>query len=71
MYRGIHKPQFYYIEVGCKGVYITRTRFHDVILMDTNYRGDANGYEPRHKIICLRGFDQVQNKPGCTTNEDD
>ena len=22
-------PQFYYIKVGCKGVFITRTRFHD------------------------------------------
>ena len=24
------KPQFYYIKVGCKRVYITRTCFHDV-----------------------------------------
>ena len=24
------KPQFYYIKVGCKGVYITRTCLHDV-----------------------------------------
>ena len=24
------KPQFYYIKVGCKGVYITRTCFPDV-----------------------------------------
>ena len=23
------KPQFYYIKVGCKGVFITRTCFHD------------------------------------------
>ena len=23
------KPQFYYTKVGCKGVYITRTCFHD------------------------------------------
>ena len=23
------KPQFYYIKVGCKGVFITRTRFRD------------------------------------------
>ena len=23
------KPQFYYIKVGCKGVYITRTCYHD------------------------------------------
>ena len=22
------KPQFYYIKVGCKGVYITRTWYH-------------------------------------------
>ena len=26
------KPQFYYIKVGCKGVYITRTCLHDVNL---------------------------------------
>ena len=25
------KPQFYYIKVGCKGVNITRTCYHDVI----------------------------------------
>ena len=24
------KPQFYYIKVGCKGVYITQTCYHDV-----------------------------------------
>ena len=23
------KPQFYYIKVGCKGLYITRTCLHD------------------------------------------
>ena len=23
------KPQFYYINVGCKGVFVTRTCFHD------------------------------------------
>ena len=25
------KPQFYYVKVGCKGVFVTRTCFHDVI----------------------------------------
>ena len=25
------KPQFYYIKVGCKGAYISRTRLHDEI----------------------------------------
>ena len=25
------KPQFYYIKVGCKGVFVTRTCFRDVI----------------------------------------
>ena len=25
------KPQFYYIKVGCKGVYITGTCLHDVL----------------------------------------
>ena len=24
------KPQFYYIKVGCKGVFVTRTCFRDV-----------------------------------------
>ena len=27
------KPQFYYIKVGCKGVYITRTCLHDVTII--------------------------------------
>ena len=26
------KPQFYYIKVGCKGVFVTRTCFHDETL---------------------------------------
>ena len=26
------KPQFYYIKVGCKGVFVTRTCFRDVYL---------------------------------------
>ena len=25
------KPQFYYIKVGCKGVFVTQTCFHDVM----------------------------------------
>ena len=25
------KPQFYYIKVGCKGVYISQTCLHDVL----------------------------------------
>ena len=25
------KPQFYYLKVGCKGVFVTRTCFHDVL----------------------------------------
>ena len=25
-----YKPQFYYIKVGCKGVFVTRTCFRDV-----------------------------------------
>ena len=27
------KPQFYYIKVGCKGVFVTRTCFRDVVLL--------------------------------------
>ena len=26
------KPQFYYIKVGCKGVFVTRTCFRDVLV---------------------------------------
>ena len=29
------KPQFYYIKVGCKGVFITRTCLHDVLDIET------------------------------------
>ena len=28
------KPQFYYIKVGCKGVFVTRTCFRDGYLLD-------------------------------------
>ena len=35
-------PQFYYIKVGCKGVYFTRTGYHDVIL-------PLSKIEPRHE----------------------
>ena len=31
------KPQFYYIKVGCKGVHITRTCYHDVSPVSTAY----------------------------------
>ena len=27
------KPQYYYIKMGCKGVYITRTCLHDEIFL--------------------------------------
>ena len=30
------KPQFYYIKVGCKGVFVTRTCFHDADLSSKN-----------------------------------
>ena len=32
------KPQFYYIKVGCKGVFITRTCLHDAIKIVIKYR---------------------------------
>ena len=28
------KPQFYYIKVGCKGAFVTRTSFRDVSLLN-------------------------------------
>ena len=30
------KPQFYYIKVGCNGVYITQTVFHDAMMQPGN-----------------------------------
>ena len=36
------KPQFYYIKVGCKGVFVTRTCFRDArILHPTAFRDTA------------------------------
>ena len=31
------KPQFYYIKLGCKGVFITRTRFRDGMVRFPSY----------------------------------
>ena len=31
------KPQFYYIKVGCKGVFVTRTCFRDGNLVELSY----------------------------------
>ena len=39
------KPQFYYIKVGCKGVYITRTCYQDV----TNVTGNGFNATTRAK----------------------
>ena len=36
------KPQFDYIKVGCKGVFVTRTCFHDVLLHVEWQRFDIN-----------------------------
>ena len=30
------KPQFYYIKVGCKGVFVTQTCFRDVLIKSCN-----------------------------------
>ena len=40
--------QFHYIKVGCKGVFITQTCFHDGIIMGTYIIGF---YEEMAKII--------------------
>ena len=42
------KPQFYYIKVGCKGVYITQICMHDG-LMFCLYRN----YRKKQKILTL------------------
>ena len=39
------KPQFYYIKVGCKGVFVTRTCFHDV--------QNSKGYTPFPMACCI------------------
>ena len=39
------KPQFFYIKVGCKGVFVTRTCFHDDYLCSENKGADQlHGY---------------------------
>ena len=46
------KPQFYYINVGCKGVFISRTCLHDVMketLFSTKVR-QPNMYTILHNI---------------------
>ena len=37
------KPQFYYIKVGCKGVFVTRTCFRDVLYFVQNERYAFSG----------------------------
>ena len=37
------KPQFYYTKVGCKGVFVTRTCFHDIY--------------PAHKCFDAKNYD--------------
>ena len=33
------KPQLYYIKVGCKGVFVTRTCFRDEVSVDEQFTG--------------------------------
>ena len=57
------KPQFYYIKVGCKGVFVTRTCFRDeevflylkISLISCDLKV-IKQYEPRCEKTGLRGF---------------
>ena len=40
------KPQFYHIKVGCKGVFVTRTCFRDVIVRKTEINTEKFKAEP-------------------------
>ena len=47
------KPQFYYIKVGCKGVFVTRTCFRDVLYQDSHYANMPMQYAAKTKKYCL------------------
>ena len=47
------KPQFYYIKVGCKGMFITRTCYHDVRSAQVN-----NDKETLYKGVTMRRNNQ-------------
>ena len=70
------KPQFYYIKVGCKGVFITRTCFHDVLgsdLTDVLAAGGGGGITRCscfQRLLIRLGDSQVGLKiAGGTSNE--
>ena len=69
------KPQIFYIKLGCKGVLITRTCFHDALVLmsvsvlpSPSVRLDDMSLVVRKRVFGVS--DQVPHKPGCTATED-
>ena len=61
------KPQFYYIKVGCKGVFVTRTCFHDaskgiktLIIAFVSKTGQLVAHY-RHRIFSFGVLYQIPN----------
>ena len=50
------KPQFYYINVGCKGVYSTRACFHDAILSSIRLSTLLNAWVIDHSSFKLKFY---------------
>ena len=48
------KPQFYYIKVGCKGVYITRTCLHDAKLSLLSFKNNIISPPPFYYMYKAR-----------------
>ena len=46
------KPQFYYIKVGCKGVFVTRTCFHD-----GEYGVNGGRTRPKSTHVCMEDME--------------
>ena len=47
------KPQFYYIKVGCKGVFVTHTCFRDAIILYKNGTSSGSKYHGRvYMMLC-------------------
>ena len=61
------KPQFYYIKVGCKGVFVTRTCFRD----DVNHLFSSIHSESldRYRLLAPQHFEKYvfKSRPAITT----
>ena len=54
------KPQFYYIKVECKGVFITRTCFRDVYDGSNTYNKKTFRVDLRHSFTVRYMADKVE-----------